>query len=111
MVPLGYAEKTMASLLQLHSDLVQEKERRVDLYRRLMEREQVIAELRSYVRVLEARLALLEPKAQSASGPQPVKSVELPPVSLRSRVDAPVRSPPVPPQVGVRARHDGWKSW
>ena len=54
-IPSGYAEKAMASLMQLHSELMDEKERRVDLYRRLMERDQVVAELRAYVKLLEAK--------------------------------------------------------
>lgn len=56
-VPSSYAEKAMASLMQLHSELMEEKERRVDLYRRLMEKEQSLAELKMYVRLLEERVA------------------------------------------------------
>src|SRR5215472_9940814 len=57
MVPIGYAEKSMASLMQLHTELMDEKERRVDLYRRLMDKEQALAELKMYVRLLEEKLA------------------------------------------------------
>lgn len=57
MVPASYAEKAMSSLLRLHEDLVEEKERRIDLYRRLMEREQSLAEMRAYVKLLEGELA------------------------------------------------------
>lgn len=57
MVPTSYAEKAMSSLLRLHEDLVEEKERRIDLYRRLMEREQSLAEMRAYVKLLENELA------------------------------------------------------
>src|SRR5215831_20434055 len=57
MVPMGYAEKSMASLMQLHGELMEEKERRVDLYRRLMDKEQALAELKMYVRLLEEKLA------------------------------------------------------
>ena len=39
MVPGDFAEKAMASLMSLHSELMDEKERRVELYRKLMERE------------------------------------------------------------------------
>lgn len=60
LVPASYAEKAMASLLQLHGEVLEEKERRVDLYRRLMEREQSVAELRMYVQLLEERLARAE---------------------------------------------------
>ena len=57
MVPIGYAEKSMASLMQLHSELMDEKERRVDLYRRLMDKEQALAELKMYVQLLEEKIA------------------------------------------------------
>ena len=57
LVPASYAEKAMSSLLRLHEDLVEEKEKRIDLYRRLMEREQSLAELRAYVKLLEGELA------------------------------------------------------
>lgn len=59
-VPVAYAEKTMNTLLRLHEDLVEEKERRIDLHRRLLEREQELAELRAYVNLLEAELARRE---------------------------------------------------
>lgn len=67
MVPVAYAEKTMSTLLRLHEDLVEEKERRIDLYRRLMDREQELAELRAYVRLLEAELARRGDEAPSAT--------------------------------------------
>ena len=47
MVPGDFAEKAMASLMSLHTELMDEKERRVELYRKLMEREQTVAELRT----------------------------------------------------------------
>lgn len=56
LVPAGFAEKAMASLMQLHGELMDEKERRVDLYRRLMEKEQLVSELRMYIRSLEEKL-------------------------------------------------------
>src|SRR5713101_9588030 len=68
MVPIGYAEKAMASLMQLHSELMDEKERRVDLYRRLMDKEQVVAELRMYVQLLEEKLAAKEEGWGSSRG-------------------------------------------
>lgn len=69
MVPVAYAEKTMSTLLRLHEDLVEEKERRIDLYRRLMDREQELAELRAYVRLLEAELARRGDEGPSAVAP------------------------------------------
>jgi len=62
-VPVAYAEKTMSTLLRLHEELVEEKERRIDLYRRLLDREQELAELRAYVRLLEAELARREERS------------------------------------------------
>lgn len=64
MVPVAYAEKTMSSLLRLHEELVEEKERRIDLYRRLMDREQELAELRAYVRLLEGEVAAKKEPAE-----------------------------------------------
>lgn len=69
LVPMGYAEKAMASLMQLHSELMDEKERRVDLYRRLMDKEQVVAELRMYVQLLEEKLAAKEDGWGSSRNP------------------------------------------
>ncbi len=91
LVPASYAEKTMASLMQLHGELMDEKERRVELFRQLMEREQALAELKMYVKVLEERLpnspvAAEAPRAAAAPQPGP---------------------PPMPP----RARVEGWKTW
>ena len=73
-VPQGYAEKAMASLMQLHTELMDEKERRVELYRRLMEREQSIAELKSYTRLLEEKLASLSPQKREEPAPQPIRA-------------------------------------
>ena len=122
LVPAGYAEKAMASLMQLHSELMDEKERRVELFRRLMEREQALAELRMYVKMLEERAATA-PVAQAAPMPPP-----MPEAQPESRAPAPVqvapprtppdpslgrpsRAPPVPPAVGNRPRPDGWRAW
>lgn len=70
-VPATYAEKAMSSLLRLHDELVEEKEKRIDLYRRLMDREQQLAELRSYVHLLEGELSrqgALPPAAPGLEG-------------------------------------------
>lgn len=71
MVPLAYAEKTMTALLRLHEDLSEEKERRIDLYRRLMDREQQLAELKAYVRLLEAERERGSAPAAAAAAPAP----------------------------------------
>lgn len=96
-VPASYAEKAMASLMQLHGELMDEKERRVELFRRLMEKEQALAELRLYVKMLEERAAPAAPPSASF--------IEEPP----SRPPRPSPVPPVPPAVGRRP--DGWKVW
>lgn len=92
-VPQGYAEKAMASLMQLHTELMDEKERRVELYRRLMEREQSLAELRSYTKALEEKLAALAPPKEPAPPPAPAKATPPPPLRVATRVEpAPARS-------------------
>jgi hypothetical protein len=97
MVPGEFAEKAMASLMSMHTELMDEKERRVELYRKLMEREQTVAELRMYIRLLEEKL---EPK------PEPVAPVRSIPVDRPQPVAAPVRqvhvsATPVEPQPQV----------
>jgi len=107
-VPASYAEKAMASLMQLHGELMDEKERRVELFRRLMEKEQALAELKMYVKILEERagvarepLQTTEPRAPRApddDGPRP------------QRRSAPVNAtPPVVPRIGQRP--EAWKVW
>lgn len=122
MVPQSYAEKAMASLMQLHSDLMEEKERRVDLYRRLMEKEQALAELKMYVKLLEERSA---PKAEVAPAPPPAPAQAVtppppPPISFVERARAaqprpvmPQRSPPpaARPNAWASGTPDGWRSW
>lgn len=129
-IPSGYAEKAMASLMQLHSELMDEKERRVDLYRRLMERDQVVAELRAYVKLLEAKLP---PRPDPVTGAMPhaeerpataevPRVATPPPMPIPTPKPAPTlqRNPSVPP--GLKpvmrrppavndARFDGWKQW
>lgn len=100
LVPAGYAEKAMASLMQLHTELMDEKERRVDLYRRLMEKEQAIAELRMYVKLLEEKVAAQAPAPAPApaAAPAPAPEIEPAPVAeARSRPE-----PPPPPKVRAR---------
>lgn len=94
VVPVGYAEKTMASLMQLHSELMDEKERRVDLYRRLMDKEQVVAELRMYVQMLEDRIAAEGRDSWKESGlpNRPVSSASVP-ISPSSSDEVRAREP------------------
>ncbi len=113
LVPASYAEKAMASLMQLHSELMDEKERRVELFRRLMEKEQALAELKMYVK-------LLEEKAAAAVAPAPREPLRVAPRPPPSS-PGPTFVPP-PPAVPFVARSmptrppsrpvpDGWKTW
>ncbi|MFZ5471772.1 MAG: hypothetical protein ACOZIN_20275 [Myxococcota bacterium] len=118
IVPAAFAEKAMGSLMQLHSELMEEKERRVDLYRRLMEKEQAIAELRMYVKLLEDKAGMgAVPKPEAAHAPvtpPPSPSPRL----VRNDEPAPraiplprVMSPPPAPTPKRPAANDGWKTW
>lgn len=102
-VPASYAEKAMASLMQLHGELMDEKERRVELFRRLMEKEQAIAELKMYVKLLEERAGL----SSKAPEPTPAPRVVAEPRVTPAQQQQPM--PPVPPRVGQRP--EGWKVW
>jgi hypothetical protein len=109
LVPQGFAEKAMASLMQLHTELMDEKEKRVDLFRKLMEREQALAEFKAYVKVLEERLAHAQPVA-SAPAPAPVAAApRVAPVPPAPRAPTPRSAPP--PHVTARPRVEGWKTW
>ncbi len=118
MVPMGYAEKSMASLMQLHSELMEEKERRVDLYRRLMDKEQALAELKMYVRLLEEKVSQPKPP------PPPPRPIARERVRISIKPGAPAsngaaRAPPRPPHPRPEspypaAEHpgtDGWRTW
>ncbi len=108
LVPEGFAEKAMASLMQLHSELMDEKEKRVDLFRRLMEREQSVAELKWYVKVLEEQLARVGPAPAESKPAPPTPAPAAPRVT--SAEPAPARAP-VPPTLSARPRIEGWKTW
>jgi hypothetical protein len=101
MVPASFAEKAMASLMQLHSELMDEKERRVDLHRRLMEKEQSLAELRMYVKLLEEKAAA-KPAVQAR--PPAVRPVPRPdtPTQVREAVP-PLRSVQAPVSPAAKA--------
>lgn len=137
VVPAGYAEKAMATLLQLHTEIMDEKERRVDLYRRLMEKEQSVAELKMYVKLLEERLGQRTVRKAPRPPPPPprVISLRVPPrpepvasapqevpVDAKPAQVTPLRPmtkplPPPPPPAREqtprrrRSANDGWKSW
>lgn len=112
LVPASYAEKAMASLMQLHSELMDEKEKRVDLFRKLMEREQALAELKMYVKMLEEKAAAPAP-SHVFSGAVPVMTPIDPPAPMAAPIrPSPARIPPMPPQIRApRPRVDGWKTW
>ena len=111
LVPASYAEKAMSSLLRLHEDLVEEKERRIDLYRRLMEREQSLAEVRAYVKLLESELARrgFDPTVYAidpASGPAAAQEsryavAHAAGVAAAATANAPAASNPQPPAVAA----------
>lgn len=96
-VPVEYAEKAMGSLMKLHGELMEEKERRVDLYRRLMEKEQALAELKMYVKLLEEKVAAPKAAAQEPARPEPLRVVP------GSGPRAVPRPPPPPSRPDVRA--------
>ncbi len=105
LVPASYAEKAMASLMQLHSELMDEKEKRVELFRRLMEREQSLAELKMYVKMLE------EKAAAAPLAVTPTVHPERTPTVHPERSRGTPRVAPVPPQIPSRPRVEGWKTW
>ncbi len=119
LVPSGFAEKAMASLMQMHGELMEEKERRVELHRRLMEREQALAEMRMYVQLLEDRLhASTQPAPAPASAPEPIAPVAAPVEASKAPVPEAAPAPrapaqaPRPPQASRAAKaSDGWKVW
>ena len=108
-VPASYAEKAMASLMQLHGELMDEKERRVELFRRLMEKEQALAELKMYVKILEERAGVarepVQPAEPRTARAEPAKP-QPPPPPRSSQLSA---MPPAVPRVGKRP--EGWKVW
>ncbi|MFN7131251.1 MAG: hypothetical protein ACK4N5_04165 [Myxococcales bacterium] len=116
LVPSSYAEKAMASLLRLHDELMTEKEARFGLMQKLMEREQTVAELKSYVKLLEARLSdaplrqtIAEvTRAEPAATPAPVAPAPAAPREEAAR-SAPVATVPPPPERPVRP--EGWRNW
>lgn len=101
-MPAAYAEKTMHSLLRLHEELMEEKERRIDLYRRLMTREQELAELRAYVRLLEAEVA--KDEGVPASAPAPAPQSQHPAGRASAPVEPPPRTPPAAPRAPAAER-------
>ncbi|MDX2015453.1 MAG: hypothetical protein SFW67_35000 [Myxococcaceae bacterium] len=109
-VPAAYAEKAMASLMQLHGELMDEKERRVELYRRLMEREQALAELKMYVKILEEKVAGAAP-VPAAPAPRVATAEPSPPP--RAHAQPRQVTPPAVPSVAPRpaGRPEGWKVW
>jgi len=126
LVPVGYAEKAMASLMQLHSEVLEEKERRVDLHRRLMEKEQALAEMKWYVKMLEEKLEKQAPAAAAvAPAPAPAhlrvaEPVPAPPIPItRAAPTPPVVARQAPAAHGVphsrppigRPLAQGWKAW
>lgn len=125
LVPAGYAQKAMASIMQLHTELMDEKERRVELYRTLMQREQSLAELRAYVKELEAKVregapaVSPEPPRRVATmtavvappSPRPAEPAAQAPAAAPRQPTVANARPPVPPAIRPHSRNDGWKTW
>ena len=111
-VPMYYAERSMATIMQLHDELMAEKERCVDLHRRLLGREQAYAELEYYVRVLEAKLEGRYPEA-----PRPERLAQVRPIRPVTPTPQAEEPQPVAAAAGggaprtASARPDGWRSW
>ena len=103
-VPTGYAEKAMASLMQLHSELMEEKERRGDLFRRLMEKEQALAELKMYVKVLEEKHAALMPPPPLPIARETLRAAPRPPPPGSTQPVAPAPTPQMAPMQPMAAR-------
>jgi hypothetical protein len=55
--PVPVFADVFRGLMQLHQELMVEKDQALELTRNLMERRQEVAELQSYVRLLEQRLS------------------------------------------------------
>ena len=119
-VPTSYAEKAMASLMQLHSELMDEKERRVELFRRLMEKEQALAEMKMYVKLLEEKAAAavappvrepLKVAPRPAPMPPPVQPATPSAVPFVARTAAVVKPAPYSRPLTSRPVPDGWKTW
>ena len=109
LVPVSYAEKAMASLLQLHCELMDEKERRVELFRKLMEKEQALAELKMYVKLLEEKAAAPPAVVAAPEPPPPAPRPPPPAVPFVAR-SAPTYPRPFASRP-VRVQSDGWKTW
>jgi hypothetical protein len=112
LVPEGYAQKAMASLMQLHTELMDEKERRVELHRQLMQKEQALAELRMYVKLLEEKVEQrppARPRIRPVPPPPPAAAATAATATKpKTRLKAVPRPPPPPP---ARPAPDGWRSW
>jgi hypothetical protein len=114
-VPMYYAERSMASIMRLHDELMAEKERNIDLQKRLMSREQAFAEVEYYVRLLEARM---DGRLPDLPRPERLASVR----QLRPDLDANPAPAPVSPKPQATAsaagaarptgtRPEGWRAW
>ena len=105
MVPAEYAEKTMHSILRLHDELMDEKDKRMELVEKLSAREQALAEMAAYVALLEAQL-------ESGGGRAAWKPASAPKAQARPKAPPPPRAPPPPPKwEGDADSVDAWVEW
>lgn len=111
LVPEGYAQKAMASLMQLHTELMDEKERRVELHRQLMEKEQALAELRMYVKLLEEKVEQRPPPRLRTRPVPPPPPAAASAAAAKPKLKAVPRPPPPARPAPPQAFTDGWRSW
>lgn len=72
LIPEGFAQQAMASVLHLHQELMAEKNKHIDLQKQLGDKEKRILELEQYIQLLEDRLVMAgvpKPSQKSSSEP------------------------------------------
>jgi hypothetical protein len=118
-VPMYYAERSMATIMRLHDELMTEKERSIDLQRRLMSREQACAEVEYYARLLEAKIEGRFPDVPRPERLAPVRPIR-PDLNVASAAPSPAPGPnssnsAAQVNSSVRAaagsRPEGWRAW
>ena len=120
-IPASYAEKAMASLLDLHRELMDEKERRIELTERMATKEQQLAEMAGYVKLLEERLfraneeraerdwAAVQERDASGAPAAPLITQPSAPLPAEEPVGALDSTEPLSPE--PRPRNAGWRVW
>jgi len=116
-VPMYYAERSMATIMRLHDELMTEKERCIDLQRRLMSKEQAYAEIEYYARLLEAKIEGRLPEVPRPARLAPVRPIR-PDLNMAPSPEAKAdgaRPVPAREKDSVRStatpRPEGWRAW